>query len=108
MVEKIDNNLVVNGGVYDYYDGRGPQWRSGIELMIRILEARFKEFDTETQLKAQDALNDFKKLPHETVDTTLARYELVKSESYERAGHVFAPGVEAHQMFRVFHIPPLA
>ena len=80
IVEKIDSELVVNGGIYDYYDNRGPQYRFGTELMIRILEARFKEFDIETQLQAQDALNDFMRLPHETVDTTLARHELVKSE----------------------------
>ena len=31
----------------------------------------------ETQLEAQDAFNDFKRLPGEGVDTCLARYELI-------------------------------
>ena len=91
--------------LYDFGDGAGVVMRTGVEVMLRILEGRFKEFDIETQLHAQDALNDFRRLPGETVDVTLARYELIRNQAYERAGHILIPGVGTRQLFRVFGIP---
>ena len=108
MLEEMDSNVLKNGGAFDFNDGRGLQVRTGVEVMLKILEGRFKEYDIETQLDAQDALNDFKRLGGESVDSTLARYELIRDQAFERAGHALAPGVETRQLFRVFGIPPQA
>ena len=48
--------------LFDFGDGHVVAMRTGVEVMLRILESRLKSFDIETKLYAQDALNDVGRL----------------------------------------------
>ena len=108
MADQLQNHVLRQGEVHDFHDGRGAVLRTGVEILLKILEGRFKEFDIETQINAQDALDTFRRLPGEDVDSTLARYELVRDQAYQRARHIKAPCVETRQLFQIFNIPSTA
>ena len=86
LVHEIPIHAKINGATQDLGDGAGPQHLSGSAFILHALSARFTPMEEEQNLSALADLYGFQRMPGETVDNTLTRWEIVVQRARTRAG----------------------
>ena len=86
LVREIPLSYKMNGALVDLGDGQGPQQLSGAAFILNALAQRFMPLEEEMNLRAMADLHGFVRLPGETVDQLLIRFEVIVQRARTRSG----------------------
>lgn len=91
----------------DFVDAAGNQaHRTGLEVLVRILQARYGALPQEQQIFAVSELMTFHRMHGETTDEMLARWDIIMFRAVENGGVVnFNPPVRAWIILTHLRIP---
>ena len=107
ILREMPTDLLQNGQQYN--DGQGNALRrTGIEVLIRTLEARYGALDQETQVFSVSELMMFSRHPSETTDALIARFDTVHFRAQNAAGIGFPPVIRAWVILTHLGIPRTA
>ena len=95
----------INGGLLDLGDGNGPQQVAGAAFVLHTLQARFLATDEESNIRAVADLQGFTKLPGETVDQLLTRFEIIVARARQRANLPVQPPHAAWMLLIALRLP---
>ena len=107
ILREMPTDLLQFGQQYNDAQGNVLQ-RSGIEVLIRTLEARYGALDQETQVFSVSELMMFSRHPNETTDALIARFDTVHFRAQNAAGIGFPPVIRAWVMLTHLGIPRTA
>ena len=86
LVREIPLQVKLNGAVMDLNDGNGPQQLTGAAFILNGLAGRFMPPDEEQNLRSISDLHGFMRMPGETIDTVLVRWDVVVRRATVRGG----------------------
>ena len=86
LVREIPIQYKIQGGTVDMGDGSGPQQVNGAAFLLHALSERFAPLEEENNLTALADLHGFARLPGESIDTVLTRFEVVVQRARTRSG----------------------
>ena len=95
IVREIPVDLLRDG--QDYFDAGGNQLhRSGMQVLVRVLQQRYGALPQEQQIFAVSELMTFHRSHHETTDEMLARWDVIMFRAIEQGGvQAFNPVIRA-------------
>ena len=106
LVREIPLQVKLNGAVMDLNDGNGPQQLTGAAFILNGLAGRFMPPDEEQNLRSISDLHGFMRMPGETIDTVLVRWEVVVQRARVRGGIPVTNQHAAWMLLLALRIPP--
>ena len=85
LVREIPLQVKINGATVDLGDGNGPQQLTGAAFILHGLAQHYMPLEEESNLRSLADLHGFVRLPGETVDTVLTRFEVIVQRARTRA-----------------------
>ena len=85
LVREIPFQFKLHGTTVDQGDGNGPQQISGAAYILHQLANHYMPLDEESNLRSLADLHGFVRLPGESVDTVLTRFEVIVHRARTRA-----------------------
>ena len=85
LVREIPLDAKINGAVVDLGDGSGPQRLTGAAFILHGLAQHYMPLEEESNLRSLADLHGFVRLPGESVDTVLTRFEVIVQRARTRA-----------------------
>ena len=82
-----------------------PVQMSGLGMLLRILERRYGATEEETQIHAISELMHFSRIPGETTDMCMARFDIAMHRANNFGGVIFAPQLKAWLLLSHLRIP---
>ena len=106
LAREVDPNIIANGQVLDLNDGNGPQPQTGVTVLLRGLARRFAALDVENSIKAIAELMSFRRQAGESVDQTLARFDVTRHRAEQQANFQLGPTGFAWLLLNSLGVPP--
>ena len=78
IARSMDARQLQEGTWWDAGDGNGPQWISGLTLLLQTLAGAFAPLSDEMSFKFVADLLAFQRRSGETIDRTVARFEVTR------------------------------
>eukprot|EP00971_Amphidinium_carterae_P207588 4119141-Amphidinium_carterae.1 len=91
-----------------YGDTIGGTTLSGLDILIKGLEQRFKPLSVETGAKAIAAYFTFRKTNAENIDQAVARWQLIRQRADDQGGLQLSPSGHAWLLLQALQIPATA
>ena len=86
LVRELPLQFNMNGAIVYINDSARPQFLNGAAYVIHELSLRFLPLEEETALRSLACLYGFSRFPGESIDGTLARFEIVSHRAANRGG----------------------
>ena len=105
IAREIPVELLRDGQDFINPDGNQAR-RSGMQVLVRVLQQRYRALPQEQQIFAVSELMTFHRLHHETTDEMLARWDVVMFRAVEQGGvQAFNPVIRAWIILTHLKIP---
>ena len=85
FVREIPLQAKIHGSTVDLGDGNGPQQLTGAAFILHSLAEHYMPLEEESNLRSLADLHGFVRLPGESVDTVLTRFEVIVQRARTRA-----------------------
>ena len=105
LVREIPLEYKLRGATVDLNDGQGPQQLTGAAFILNGLAARFAPLEEEANMRSLADLYGFSRLPGETVDMVLTRWEVVVQRARVRAGIAISVQHSAWMLLLALRLP---
>eukprot|EP00971_Amphidinium_carterae_P055415 1092308-Amphidinium_carterae.4 len=102
LSREIPTQLLIHG------DTIGGTKDTGLDLLIKGLEQRFKPLSVETGAKAIAAYFTFRKMSSENIDQAVARWQLIRQKAADQGGLQLSPSGHAWLLLQSRQIPAAA
>ena len=102
LVRELTPEQLANG----FHDPQTGQHITGLMLLVRTLAQRYAPLEQEAQTKAVSEFLAFARLPGETVDAFLVRFDVLRNRAAMRGGLGMNPAGLSWLLIRALGLPP--
>ena len=85
LVREIPLQAKISGATVDLGDGNGPQALTGAAFILHALAQHYMPLEEESNLRSLADLHGFVRLPGDSIDTVLTRFEVIVQRARTRA-----------------------
>jgi hypothetical protein len=81
LAQDYDPTAFSHGAFIDYGDGQGPEFHSGLELLVQLLDEHYGPVNDEPKFDSVLGIMKFEREPGETIDDALVRFDILSDRA---------------------------
>ena len=108
QIHGLARDLVRELPAHQLRDGiwEGNQHVPGLMLVCRLLAQRFAPLESEIQTRVMSEMLNFQRLPNESIDSSLTRYEVLRHRAGQRGGFAMNATSQAYILLNGLRLHP--